>query len=152
MKDAGFSIGADGIDTEAVVAEIRRTVEQKMQDGVYADPQVYRAERMNLANLRDEENFLDLYLDCLRDTVFVDINDFEIIERRSRFSRLLIALKRLIWKLLRFYTYRMWSQQNHVNGMLLAAIDGMERGYRQRLARLEARVRELEAVRGHGKD
>ena len=150
MTDNTFTIGAKDIDAEAIVAGIRRTVDRKMQDGGYADPQVFRAERMNLANLRDEDNFLDFYLDCLRDTVFVDINDFEIIERRSRFGGCLVALKRTIWKLLKFYTYRLWSQQNHVNGMLLAAIDGMERSYRKRIAQLETRIRELEATQGHG--
>ena len=67
-----------------------------------------------LQNLRDEEEFMEFYLGCLRDAVFVDINDFEIVERRQRFSRALVALKRSIWNLLKFYTYRLWSQQNLV--------------------------------------
>lgn len=150
MTEQTFTIGAEGIDTAAIVADIQRTVAKRMQDGDYADTGAYRAERLNLAGLRGDKSFLDYYLDCLRDAVFVDINDFDIVERRSRFSRCLVSLKRLIWKTLKFYTYRLWSQQNHVNGMLLAAIDGMERSYRERIAELEARVRDLESGQGHG--
>lgn len=144
-----FEIGADGLDTAAIVAEIQATVERKTREGVYSDPHVARAERSNLANLKNEENFLTFYLDCLRDAVFVDINDFDIYERRRRFSRALVAFKRLVWKMLKFYTYRLWSQQNQVNGLLLTAVESTESRYREKMAAMEARVARLEeALRG----
>ena len=145
MTDAGFEIGAEGIDTAAIVADIRRTVADKMRRGLYTDGRIARAERANLANLKDEEEFLAFYLECLQDAVFVDISDFQIVERRSRLSALFVVLKRLIWKLLKFYTYRLWSQQNQVNGLLLAAIEGTESRYRERINALEARIAALEA-------
>lgn len=145
-----FEIGADGLDTAAIVAEIQATVERKTREGVYSDPHVARAERSNLANLKNEENFLTFYLDCLRDAVFVDINDFDIYERRRRFSRALVAFKRLVWKMLKFYTYRLWSQQNQVNGLLVAAVDGMDRKNVRKIQALEARIAELEQKLGDG--
>ena len=138
-----FQIGADGIDAEALVAEIRRTVAEKAARGAYADADIARAERLNLQNLKDDE-FLALYLDCLREAVYVDIGDFEILERRKRFAPLLVRLKRAIWSLLKFYTYRLWSQQNEVNGLLLAAVEGIDQRYRDRLRDLETRVEQLE--------
>ena len=123
MSEELFRIGADGVDTEAIVEEIRRTVERNRRNGVYADPRIARAERSNLLNLKNEENFLPFYLECLRDAVFVDINDFEIYERRRHFGRALIRFKRTIWQLLKFYTYRLWSQQNQINGLLLTAVE-----------------------------
>jgi hypothetical protein len=77
----------------------------------------------------------------------VDIGDFEITERRKRFAPFLVRLKRVIWSLLRFYTYRLWSQQNDVNGLLLAAVEGVDQRYRDRLNELEARVAKLEQSR-----
>ena len=145
MPDAMFEIGAPGIDVEKIVRDIRETVARKMAEGVYTDARVARAERMNLVNLRDDANFLAFYLECLRDAVFVDINDFDIVERRQSFSRALVALKRTIWKLLKFYTYRLWSQQNQVNGLLLAALEGMESANQEKLRILEARIAELES-------
>jgi hypothetical protein len=82
--------------------------------------------------------------------VFVDINDFEIVERRPVFGRLLVRLKRAIWKLLKFYTYRLWSQQNQVNGLLLAALEGLESSTQEKLRALEARLAELEKAQRSG--
>lgn len=147
MKDPIFEIGAPGIDVSKIVQEIQASVAEKTEKGVYTDARVARAERTNLENLKDEENFLIFYLDCLRDAVFVDISDFEIFERRTRFSRLFIALKRLIWKLLKFYTYRLWSQQNQVNGLLLSAIESTESRYRDKIKELEQRIARLERCR-----
>lgn len=146
MDTTPFTIGADGIDTAALVAEIRAQVEEKATQGHYRDERVARAERYNLANLRHENEFLSFYLDCLRDATQVDINDFEIVERR-RFRRPIVALKRAIWNLLKFYTYRLWSQQNEVNGLIVTAVEAMESKYRETIQALESRVKRLEETR-----
>ncbi|MDE0839691.1 MAG: hypothetical protein OSB41_11655 [Kiritimatiellae bacterium] len=140
-----FDVGADSVDVDALVADIRRTVEQKRNDGVYSDPRIAQAERSNLANLKDDDSFLQLYLDSLRDAVYVDINDFNIVERRGGIAgKGLVKLKKTIWSLLKFYTYRMWSQQNQVNGLLLGAIEAADDRHRETVKRLEARIATLE--------
>lgn len=137
-------INAPGVDVEALMQEIEETVARKAAQGAYADARIARAERTNLLNLRRDEEFLAFYLRSLREAAFVDINDFEIRERRSALAPLLVALKKVIWKLLKFYTYRLWSQQNTVNGLLVTGVESLDEQYRERIARLEARVAELE--------
>ena len=110
MNDVQIDIGAPGVDTEALVADTRAAVARKQEAGEYSDARIARAERTNLGAMRDEEQFLGFYLKCLRDAVFVDISDFEIRERRRGLAFLLVALKRVIWNLLKFYTYRLWAQ------------------------------------------
>ena len=83
MNEALFQIGADGVDTEAVVREIRRAVEEKTEAGLYPDPVVAQAEKHNLEYLRDHAAFVEYYMNCLRQAAFVDINDFDIRERRK---------------------------------------------------------------------
>ena len=144
MSDSIFTIGADGVDSSAIVNEIRKKVAVNMELGVYTDVRVARAERTNLANLKDEDNFLAFYLECLRDAVFVDINDFEIHEQRSKFNKPLVLLKKTIWKMLKFYTYRMWSQQNQVNGLLLSALESGESKNQEKIKSLEERIAMLE--------
>jgi hypothetical protein len=144
MNKDTFQIGAPGVDTRKIVAEIKAEVARKREQQLYSDPRVARAERTNLANLKDEEDFMGFYLECLRDAVFVDISDFEIVERRARFAPLLRALKRTIWQLLKFYTYRLWSQQNQVNGLLLSVVETMESRYRDKIRQLEDRIARLE--------
>ena len=146
-----LSIGAPGLDVDRLVADLQATADRKMKDGVYNDARVARAEKTNLVNLRGSDDFLAFYLTCLRDAVFVDISDYEIHERRRFFSRLLVAFKKTVWKLLKFYTYRLWSQQNQVNGLLVTALEGMEEQNTARIAALETRIAELEKAAGHGR-
>jgi len=138
-------IGADGIDVHRIEEQILASVAEKRARGVYDDAAVARAERNNLLTLKDDESFMERYLLCLRQIVPVDINDFEILERRSRLAPLSKAVKRTIWKLLKFYTYRLWSQQNQTNDVLLAAIEIMDRRHKKEVAELKARIEALES-------
>lgn len=147
MSKPVFEIGAPGLDTAKVVAEIQAAVEKKMKDGAYSDARIARAERTNLVNLRSEEQFLGFYLKCLRDAVFVDISDFEIRERRRFLGPLLVGLKKLIWSLLKFYTYRLWSQQNQVNGLIVTAVEGLDEKYAEKISRIEKQLEELKGGR-----
>ena len=151
MSKPIFEIGAQGVDTAKIVADIQAAVSKKIEDGVYADARIARAERTNLVNLRGSDDFLTFYLACLRDAVFVDISDFEIRERRRFFGPVLVGLKTVLWKLLKFYTYRLWSQQNQVNGLLMTALEGMEEQSAARIAALEKRIAELEKASAHGR-
>jgi hypothetical protein len=141
------SIGADpGIDTATIVANIQADAAAKIESGLYDDLDVARAERFNTHALGTGDQFLQFYLRCLRESTAIDINDFDITEKR-RFSFFWVKLKRAIWSLLKFYTYRLWSQQNQVNGLLLSALEGVEEHYRDRIEKLEARIEELEKNR-----
>ena len=144
-------IGADGIDAEKIVAELKARVEEKRRQGAWDDPRIARAEKHNLLNLKDDEEFLTNYLTCLRQIVQVDINDFEIYERRPRFAKFFVKLKKGIWSLLRFYTYRLWSQQNQTNSVLFSAIELLSRRSADRVKRLEERVAELERALAEAK-
>ena len=152
MSTPLFEVGAPGVDVEKLVREIQETVERKAAQGVYADARIARAERANLVNFRDDEEFLAFYLNSLREAASVDINDFEIRERRATaMAPVLVKLKRTIWSLLKFYTYRLWSQQNSVNGLLVTGLESMNERYEEKIKRLEARIAELEAKLGNPK-
>ena len=143
-ENPAISIGADGIDAGAVVAQIQAEVAGKRAAGAYDEARVARAERNNLLTLKDDASFMEQYLLCLRQIVAVDINDFEIIEKRGRFAPALVRLKKAIWKLLKFYTFRLWSQQNQTNALLLAAVEIMETRHRREIAGLRERIAKLE--------
>lgn len=138
--DHAFEISAESFDAAGLMAEIKETVERKAAAGAYRDLRIAQAERTNLANLGSGDDFLKYYLDCLHSAVFVDINDFEICERRRWGAALLVTLKKAIWHMLKFYTYRLWSQQNQVNGLLVTAIESLDARYRSRIETLERKV------------
>ncbi len=145
MDTDEVKIGAKGVDVTALMAEIRAEVARKASEGVYTDLRVALAEKTNLDQLKDQDGFFTLYLESLREAVAIDINDFPIVERRRFFSPILVKLKKSIWNLLKFYTYRLWSQQNQVNSMMLALAEELDDRYKRRIETLETRVRELEA-------
>jgi hypothetical protein len=147
MADSPITIHAPGVDVNAIIGKLRSRVADRIEKGEYSDARVARAERTNLAAIKDNGEFLTFYLSCLRDAVYVDIGDFEIYERRASFAPLLKALKRTIWSLLKFYTYRLWSQQNQVNGLLLSALEGTGDRCKNQIAELEARIARLESER-----
>lgn len=144
MKDPCLEIHEPQVDVERVAAEIRTSLARKKEAGAYADPIVGLAERFNPDALRNNDDFLRYYLESLREMVFVDINDYDIVEKRSRFRGILRRFKQVLWAMLKFYTYRLWSQQNRINGVFLSTIENMENRYRDRLGCLEARILELE--------
>ena len=135
-----FSIGAEGVNAEIIMADIKARVAEKTARGAYRDMHIAQAERANLVNLSDDESFLKYYLECLRSAVFVDINDFEIRERRRLGSAFFVAFKKIIWNILKFYTYRLWSQQNQINGLLVTAVESLDEKYRARIEKLERRL------------
>jgi hypothetical protein len=139
-EDAPIEIHAPGVDTAELVEQLRQSIAEKMRKGLYCDPRVAHAERLNLRKLSADTDFLAFYLDCLRDAVTVDINDFAITEQRRTFTSFWITLKKAIWNLLKFYTYRLWSQQNQINSLLLSAVESLDMQYRSRLDALEARL------------
>ena len=146
---AGFELNAPGVDAAALVRDIRETVARKTSEGVYQDARIARAERHNLANLSDSGELLRFYLSCLRDTVHIDISDYTIKDRRGGIAgKMLVKFKTVMWKLLKFYTYRLWSQQNQVNGLMVTAIDSAFQNYEKHIARLEKRIAELEKRAG----
>lgn len=147
-----IKIGASSIDTESVIRDIRETVKQKTESGCYQKAGLEAPERLAPLVFKDNAAFLAFYLENLRENAFVDIADFEIIEKRPRFTGLLVKIKQAIWSMLRFYTYRLWSQQNQINGLLLAAIEGLHDQQTEKIEALEKRLHELEATRSQSSE
>ncbi len=145
MDTTDVKIGAEGVDVAALMAQIKAEVARKTSEGLYADLRVAVAEKTNLDQIKDQDGFFALYLESLREAVAIDINDFPITERRRALSPLLVRFKKGIWNTLKFYTYRLWSQQNQVNSMLLALAEELDDRYKRRIDALESRIKELEA-------
>lgn len=147
-----MTIGADGIDAAALVERLKKRAKERVAAGEFDEEVISRAERYNLAAIKDSGEFFGRYLSGLRSVVQVDINDWDMVEHRpTPFAPLLLRLKRGIWSLLRFYTFRLWSQQNKTNGLLHSALVlASERVAAEnekllgRIAELERRVAALE--------
>jgi len=144
----GVQLQTEPLDVEALVADVRKEVAEKRKAGVYADARIGRADRHNLMYMADSEELLRFYLGYLQEGALVDINDFRIEDRRAGWKgKGLVKLKRVIWNFLKFYTYRLWSQQNQINSLLVTAIESSFQQMEKKIETLEARIAELEKER-----
>jgi phosphopantetheinyl transferase (holo-ACP synthase) len=132
------------IDNDQIAKRIMHDAEQRHKDANISMPQLQAGRISSPADYANNEAFLDALLIILHDTAFVNFGDFEIIERRKHLGKPLVAFKKIIWSLLRFYTFRLWSQQNDVNGFLLSSLQVIHENANEKIARLEARIAELE--------
>ena len=144
MAESYVKIGAEGIDVEDIIRQIRERADVRRKSGEFDLDAIARAERYNITTIKDNADFFDRYLSCLCLVNQVDINDFEIIEHRARFAPLLKKFKKGIWSVLRFYTYHLWSQQNRANTFMHAAIGLVSQRDGEKLDKMQARIDELE--------
>lgn len=145
MTEQSIKIGADGIDVEDIVRQIRERADARRESGEFDQEELARAERFNLFAVKDDTDLFDRYIRCVGLMAVVNMNDFEIVEHRARFAPILKKFKKAIWSVLKFYTYRLWSQQNQINGLFTGAIDLVSQRDSEQLKKMQSRIDDLEA-------
>ena len=119
-----------------------------------ADPRCRFLDRpVNALVLQDadsERAYLDRYLDLLRYKNGVDTRVFDIPRRPGLAGQLMQAVKKALWKLLRYQHDRMSFRQNLVNGQVTSALEFQRDWTAAELRRLEERLAALERKSGGG--
>ena len=147
MSENNLDIQAAGIDVNEIVLEIQREVAAKTASGEYNDALISQAERSNLFNMKDDDEFLDYYINCMSRASQVDIRAFEIPDPKGGpMGKALKKLKQSIWGLLKFYTYRMWTQQNQINSLVVNGITVVKDKLTENQDAQEKRISQLEAA------
>lgn len=146
MREWDVKIGTDGsVDAGAVVEEVRRRAAERLKNGEYDLETLARAERFNLSALKENPEFFNGYLSGIHRVTQVDIGDWEIREKHTGVKgALLVRLKKAIRALLRFYTFRLWSQQNRANAIFHSSLSLLAERESDDLAKANARIAELE--------
>ena len=139
-----FEIEADAVDVEALMETIRERVEQKRKTGVYDKYNLDGLKTLEFESLEDENEFLRYYLRLIQGTCDINIGDFEIVNKGGVLGKPVVILKKVIWKLLKFYTYRMFSQQKEFNCQMVNTVLCMNKKLKIDLEELSARIEELE--------
>lgn len=135
-----FEIKTPGIDVEAIMGRIRERVEEKRRSGIYDRYNLCAATALEMDNLRSDEAYLDYYLKTIWRAADVDLGDFEIYSKTFLVGRPVVYLKKIIWKLLKFYTFRLFSQQKDFNARMASIAQGLDAKYERRLAALEEKI------------
>lgn len=121
-KNDIFEINVEGIDVASLMEKIRQRVEEKKKAGVYEKYNLENISVLDLDNIKNDQDFLQYYLDVIQRTCDIDISPFPIINKGGIFGKFAVATKKIIWHLLKFYTYRMFNQQKEFNCQIVNTI------------------------------
>lgn len=139
-----FDIRADGIDTEKITEEIRKRVAEKKRAGVYDKYNLEGLAARDIKQLETEKDFLDYYLELIQHTCDIDIGDFEIPSKGGILGTPAAKIKRLLWIVLRFYTYRLFSQQKEFNFQLVNTIMSLNKRIDELEEKLTSRGKDIQ--------
>ena len=122
-----FDIQTDGVDTDDIMRRIRERIEQKRANGVYDRYNLTGITKLEVAEAKSEEDFLRYSLKMLQRTHEIDIADFPIPNKGGPFGWLEVLVKKVLWYLLKFYTWRMWTQQREFNAQVVNTLRALNR-------------------------
>jgi hypothetical protein len=134
-----FQIGASGVDTRKIMEEIERRVDKKRSAGVYDRYDLSKIAALELKNVKNEADFLTYSLKVIQQTWDINLGDFPIYSKGGILGKPMVLLKKVIWKFLKFYTYRLFSQQKEFNCQVVNAINSLNRKVDTELAALKGK-------------
>ena len=143
-QEKNFDITAPAVDAGSLVAEVRERVRRKKEAGAYEGYDLEGVTSLDYEKELGEEDFLRYHLQVVERLSDVNYGDFDIVSKGGLFGKAELFLKKVIWKLLRFYTYRLFSQQKEFDCQVSEALQSHYRWSRQEIDRL---TRELEELR-----
>ena len=132
----------DGLGQE-VSSSARAMVAAKTRDELPIFLQV-RDSVLSLRAAKNEADYLDRLTTLMLSRTGIGTLDFHIPRRPGFIGNCGAALKRFLWKLLRYQHDRVAFQQNCINIQLTAAIEFMRAEYEHKIEALERKVAELE--------
>jgi len=140
-----FEINTPGVEFKNVMARIRERVEKKRSSGLYERYNLSGLRAMELENIKDGEAYLDYYLKTIWKAADIDLGNFPITSKTYILGEPVVWLKKIIWQLLKFYTYRLFSQQKDFNAKLARITDGLNRKFERKVSVLEGKIEALRA-------
>ena len=144
-QEKDLEITDPALAAEALAGEVRERVRRKTESGAYKGYDLSGIASLDYEKEQGEEDFLRYHLDVVERLSDVNYGDFEIVPKGGPFGRAEVLLKKVIWKLLRFYTYRLFSQQREFDCQVAEALQSHYRWSREEIDRLS---REVERLRG----
>ena len=141
---AEFNIRSESVDVEQIMRQIRARIEAKRAAGVYDKYNLTGITKLEVSEAKSEEDFIRYSLKMLQRTHEIDIADFPIPNKGGPFGWFEVLVKRVLWYLLKFYTWRMWTQQREFNAQVVNTLRALNR-------KIDGLKRALEEE-GHNKD
>jgi hypothetical protein len=104
-----------------------------------------RDSALSLKESRNAADYLERFCRLMRLRYSLSTESFPIPARPGTAGTLLVKVKGVLWKLLRYQHDRMAFQQNSINELVISSIDFQQANAQRKLDNLEQRIRALEA-------
>lgn len=140
MQNPIFEIGAEGVDVKKIMQDIEARIEEKKKSGVYEKYDLSGISKLELENIASEEEFLNYYTEILQRTCDINIADFPIINEGGWLGSIEVWAKKIMWKLLKFYTYRLFTQQKEFNCQVTNAFLSLRKCMDERFKEIHERL------------
>lgn len=145
MNQEVFKIESRAIDVEDLMKKIQSRVESKEKSGTYDLFNLENLPQLELSDIKNEEDMLKYSLKVIQRSCEINIGDYPIVQDGKGFIPAIeVVVKKVIWKLLRFYTFRMFSQQKEFNHQVVNVALSIKKYYDEKTQKLEARISQLE--------
>ncbi len=118
MEDI-FEIKDSGIDVERVVAAVKERIEDKKKKGIYSEKKLKEAENLRVGDSPDRADFMRQCISTAQALSFIDIDNYRFgippVLNRPLLGHLVLTVKSVIRRFLRFHTRGIFSQQIEFN-------------------------------------
>jgi len=133
-----FEIKTPGVDVKEIMADIQKRIDEKKEQGVYNQYNLDRVTKLEIENIKGDVEYLQWLLKVLNQSWDVNIGDPQIVNKGGLLGKPAVLLKKTIWSLLKFYTYRLFSQQKEFNSQVVMAVGLLAK----RIDQLEKKVQD----------
>ncbi len=117
-----FEIKTPGVDVKKIMDDIQSKIKEKKEQGVYNQYSLDRVTRLEIENIKGDVEYLQWLMKVMNQSWDINIGDPQIVNKGGLLGKPEMWLKKIIWHLLKFYTYRMFSQQKEFNSQTVMAL------------------------------
>ena len=141
MRD--FKLRQTRIQPDVIREAILKPVRERHDKGVYEHFDMTRVIACELLDVKDPASLLPALLKGLGYSHAIDINLFTIPVKPGLLGKLAYPVKRVIWQLLKFYTFRLFHQQREWNADLQLGLRYLAMNHERRVALLREEINRL---------
>ncbi len=143
MKKFEFKLRPTTLDKKQIAEAIRVPIRERFDKGVYEHFDLSKVMYWQWQDVSGTEAALPLGLSILQHSWAIDINDYPIPHKKGALGKLAKLLKTILWKLLKFYTYRLFYQQREFNSQAAHLLSLLHADYQKKFDALKS---ELDAL------
>ncbi len=154
MKKYEFRLRPTDLDLKKITEAIRVSIRERFDKGVYEHFDLSRVMSFQWQNIigndrtgqNIDDDTLPSCLDVLQHSWAIDINDYAIPHKNGPLGTLALQVKKILWKILRFYTYRLFYQQREFNSQTAHLLSQLHRDYQKKLDALQEDIDSFKSV------